>query len=73
MPSIGENKRTGTIISLLGLFLVIIGILSSTIFYDGNLNNRIFGGVVGLAGLASIVLPWPYLWIKIKKEERVGK
>ena len=53
------NKRTNLVISSLGLFLLAIGILCATVFKEENINNLIFGTVVAVLGIATVIIYLP--------------
>ena len=56
---VSEDRKVNTIISLLGTFLVIVGLLCATVFWGENIDNLIFGIVVAVVGVASIAIYLP--------------
>ena len=58
----GEYTGTNTVISLLGLVLIVVGTLCATILRGGNQSNLIFGIVAGVMGVATIVIYLPLVF-----------
>ena len=63
---LSNYKKGNLIISCLGLWLAIIGILISTVLVDRNLNNIIVGIAIAIVGISSIVIYLPLAFMKEK-------